>query len=155
MNTPIHLWETDHPYYGPEGIAGSQVNSHHLWPSWEAFYEEFGNNDVDMNLVWRWDWGHHEYESNDNPLFGKPEDTLNIYMVQPRKSRFAHHQIAVVTEDEPAIYAYLAKHWETVQKLWAPFTAPSTSAPAEFAKQMRARRIAALTAELSILTAQE
>lgn len=139
MNTP-HLWEPDHPYYGPE--TGLQTHK-----SWADFAATYADADVDMNLVWRWDWCTADDE-------GQPKAepyTLRIYMAHQRKARFATHEVTVMRSDEPAVYAFLEKHRQTIQALWAPFTAASGPAADEMRKQLRARRIAEIRAELAEL----
>lgn len=139
----IHLWEPKHPYYGPEAFGEDCTK----WHSWAAFFEALGKCDVDLNLVWRWDWLCEEESA-------EPSTELHLFMCHQRKSRHVEHVIAVRPDDEPGIVAYLAKHWETMQAMWAPFTDAESPNGMEWAMQMRARRIAQLRAELEILTAE-
>lgn len=50
-----HLWEIDHPYYCNEGNYFSVGCGEH-YNRWQDFIDEQGDNDLDMNLVFRFDW---------------------------------------------------------------------------------------------------
>lgn len=138
--TPLLLSETDHPYYGPET---------HLreYKSWTAFNDEWCVSDVDLNLIWRWDW-QRDPDDPDQSTF-----TLRICMVHPRHSRFSTHDVIVTIDDEPAVRMFLDRHWQTIKAIWAPFTADGAPTD-EIVKQLRARRIASLKAELAMLEAE-
>jgi hypothetical protein len=53
--TERHLWEVDHPYYCTEGNYYSN-GCHSTYDSWADFVEEANGWDLDMNLLFRWDW---------------------------------------------------------------------------------------------------
>ena len=60
-----HLWEVDHPFYCNEGNyyadgCGSEC------ASWADFIASMGDADLDMNLLFRFDWK----ESEDVPHAG-------------------------------------------------------------------------------------
>lgn len=112
----IPLWESDHPYYCNEGNFYKR-DHHHRWDTWAAFYEAWGDNDRDMNLVFRWDW--HPY--GDDPGPGRPAD-LHIYVMLQRKGFNMSHSVSVLREEEPAVRAFLAECWEKLRELWAPLS---------------------------------
>ena len=67
MSTQKHLWEVDHPYYCNEGNffarPGSECHSHYR--RWQDFVAEQGDGDMDLNLVFRFDW-EPPYEDGDS-----------------------------------------------------------------------------------------
>lgn len=112
-----HLWEVPHPYYCSEQ---NYYSNHAIreFTSWKEFLEEYGNSDMDMNLVFRWDW-----------LLADPEDVpdedqLLIFFMGQRKG--IYHSVTIKNiqpEDEPAVIAWLQLRWEHSKKLWEPFDA--------------------------------
>ena len=138
-----HLWEPEHPYYCSE----NDTARHDSWSDYEA---KMGNADVDLNLVFRWDI-HIDGDEDGKPPADWTRATLTIHIVQQRKGRHRTHEIRMTRDDEPAIFVYLTKHWETMQAVWAPFAADSGPGADEMRAQLRARRIAALRAELAEL----
>lgn len=116
-DTPSPLYEADHPYYCATGCYWASVRVAALrYASWAAFFRKYDDADVDMNLIWRWDW---------------IEDELTLYMMHQRHARPTSHTIRVTHEDEPAIRAYLAKHWARMQEIWAPFTCVTEAVTAD------------------------
>ena len=104
-----HLWEPEHPHYCEEGGAGP--NTHGVYPSWAAFHAEFGHADLDYNHVWRWDW-----EVQD-----EMDERLVMFVMHQRTGHSRSYECPISSEDEPAVRAFLQRHWEVVQALWAPF----------------------------------
>jgi len=105
------LRHSNHPYCCAEGCYfAPDGRAHTYWGSWAGFIEEFGDCDIDMNLVWRWDW--------DKPECGEPE-TLRLFMMHQRKAFPVSHEIRIEPEDEPAVRAYLERHWATLCEMWA------------------------------------
>src|SRR5690348_9972495 len=49
------LWEGDHPSYCNEGNYFSR-DCGQQFKSWSDFMAAEGDSDLDMNLVFRWDW---------------------------------------------------------------------------------------------------
>lgn len=135
-----------HPYYCSDGCYYSN-NCETSWSSFAAYLAEMGEADVDMNFVWRWDVK--GIDPEDNP--GWTVASLHLYMMHQRKAKPHTHIIQITREDEAAILAYLGKHWQTMQAIWAPFAADSSALADEAAKAYRAKRIATLRAELAIL----
>ncbi len=114
-----HLWEYKHPYYSNE--------SNHFANGWFLEYESFaeflsawGDADVDMNLIYRWDW--EEYDCIDH-YEGEPEDKykgdyLKIFRVLQRKGIYCGQIIKVNKEDEAAVKEYLARYKPTIMSFW-------------------------------------
>lgn len=149
--TTIPTLAVKHPYYCSDGCYYSN-NCETKWASLASFLGEMGAADVDMNLVWRWDLKSHGDDDN----LGADWSTANLhlYVMHQRKAAPHTHIVSVARADEPAIITFLSKHWETMQAIWAPFTA-STDLAKEAAAAWRAHRIAVLRAELDALTAAE
>lgn len=100
-----HLWETKHQYYcHDEGWYGK---SGHSYDSWKFFLEEMGEADLDLNLVFRWDWD-------------KEENTLKVYWLQQRRGLFQAAIIQVTQEDEEGIIAWLKPRFDHLLSLWSP-----------------------------------
>jgi hypothetical protein len=150
MITP--LWAPKHPYYCSEGCYFSR-ECHTNWPTWSAFFAEMGDADVDMNLVWRWDFMPEGVDDGNEPPADWTTATLRLFVMGQRKAKPHSHFVTVRREDEPAIRVFLQQHWETIQKLWAPFTADSGPLVEEVVAQMRAHRLAVLRAEIAELEA--
>ena len=51
-----HLWEVDHSYYCNQGnyFARESVEDRHK--TWATFIAEYADADMDLNLVFRFDW---------------------------------------------------------------------------------------------------
>lgn len=115
----MKLWETDHPYYGPDG------SGHQDFETWEDFLGEWGEVDLDYNYLYRWDW--HEGREHD---LKKGESRLYLCFVQQRKGLLFSVHVMVRRDDEPAIHAWLQAAWSHVRTCWAPFAdQPPEEAP--------------------------
>lgn len=108
-----HLWEIDHPYYMTEGCYYSnECHSEH--ETWEDFFAEMGDADIDYNLVIRWDWRMGE----DWGVEGK-EGELLIQTFQQRKARpWSHCITGIKFTDEQKVIEYLKPHWERLKQNW-------------------------------------
>ena len=115
------LWEADHPYYMTEGNYFSN-DCHTRWKSLDEFLAEFGEADIDYNLVIRWDWREGEgwevgeYNGDDNYRHAR----LMVQILGQRKALLQSHEIEVCRADEPKIKEYLAKHAERIRENWFP-----------------------------------
>lgn len=122
----MHLWEADHPYYMTEGNFFSR-DCHTDWESLTLFLEEFGDADIDYNLVVRWDWregsdwGLADYNGSDTDRIAE----LKVQMVHQRKAILASHSIKVCRNDAPEARAYLEKHAKRLAENWAPLNLSS------------------------------
>ncbi len=111
-----HLWEIEHPYYcsSTNYYSNDTFRQHE---SWADFYEDEMDSDMDLNLVFRWDWNL-PTEDNDFYLY-----TLKIFFMGQRKGLFRCAAIKAQPEDEEAVKLWLQPRWEHLKKLWEPFDA--------------------------------
>lgn len=103
-----HLWEYDHPYYCSEGHYAEEFSS------WEAFLDEMGDSDMDLNLLFRWDWIHDDEDGAEN-------DTLFLFFMQQRKGKFVVIRVAMQDTDEDSVKTFLQARWAHLTELWMPF----------------------------------
>ena len=120
-----HLWEAQHPYYATEGNYYS-IDCIGRFDSWDEF-KRYGSwdSDVDMNLVYRWDWtkpdpDNYKVEIEEDPAFEMPRDTLNLFFVGQRKAIHRSEHIDITEADEPEVRAWLTVRAETIAAIWAP-----------------------------------
>ncbi len=109
------LYDIEHPYYCAEGnyfVGGMTAISE--YDSWEAFLAEWGDSDLDMNLVVRWDW-HKPSEDEE-----RETDVLDIFILGQRKAVWQSTHTKVTPEDEPAVRAWLEPRWQRIRENWAP-----------------------------------
>ncbi len=112
-----HLWEIDHPYYCNEGnyFAHGDEQPHCEYGSWENFYDEEGDCDYDMNLLFRWDW---RKAVPDEKLWCNPTDVLLLYWLGQRKGLYRWTTVQVCDADEPAVRVWLTDRWQYLRLLW-------------------------------------
>jgi hypothetical protein len=125
-----HLWEVDHPYYCSESnYYKAGLCDHHK--TLASFIEEFGDSDMDLNLVFRFDWkegedsGAIEYNGDDYYRNG----LLQIFFMGQRKGLYFCHEIEVCRADEPAVLAFLQPRFEKMLQLWEPFSVSAIKGP--------------------------
>ncbi len=111
-----HLWEIDHPYYCNEGNYFANINDQPTctYESWADFYDEEGNSDFDMNLLFRWDW---RKADPDKKAWGNPTDVLLLYWMGQRKGLYRWTTVQICDADEPAVRAWLADRWAYLRLL--------------------------------------
>jgi len=108
----MKLKEAEHPYYCNDGNYYSN-DAFIKFESWEEFLFGYGDVDIDLNLIFRWD-----YHIQDD---GK--QILQIYMIQQRKGIFRPIWVMnVKDEDEQEIRKFLQKHWEKMKENWIPIS---------------------------------
>jgi hypothetical protein len=143
-STVTPLWDVDHPYYcsdsnyyvggvpkelqprpTAEGLAALGVDvwdgftpyDHFEFESWSDF--GWKDADLDMNLVFRWDWkvpDPNDYGADED----MPPETLFLYVMQQRKGRFVVLSFPVARDEEPEIREWLQGRFEHLLKLWGP-----------------------------------
>ena len=119
----MHLWEADHPYYCSESnfYSTEPYTKHETWP---AFLANFKGSDVDLNLIFRFDWYEGEDwgagEFNGDPYYRNGK--LQIFFVFQRKGIFACHEVSVCRADEPSVIEFLKPRWKHMRELWAPLS---------------------------------
>lgn len=117
-----HLWEVSHPYYCNEGnyFASGNDQPHCKYESWASFFEEEGNSDPDMNLLFRWDWREADPEEKN---WGNKAETLLLFWMGQRKGLYRWTEVVVSKDDEPAVRAWLTGRLKYLQSLWEPLAA--------------------------------
>lgn len=128
---PIHLWDVDHPYYCNEGnYFASPKECCVAYQRWQDFITEQGENDLDMNLLFRWDWDAPRKDGEfANPVEWQGDEnyrdcTLKLFFMGQRKGYYRWVTVDVCRADEPAVCAWLQVRWEHMKTLWAPFATP-------------------------------
>lgn len=119
------LWEAEHPYYANEGNYFSN-DCHEDYDDWPSFIEDEGNSDIDMNLVYRWDWK----EGED---WGIPEGEshLCLYFIGQRKALARSVTVRVSRDDEQAIIEFLRPRLKRLMEIWKPLSEPADETSAE------------------------
>lgn len=118
MTDEKHLWEVEHSYYCNQSNYFDAGNHYYAgYESWQEFQETEGNNDLDLNLVFRWDWTKHDEDLEEGET---PEQILSIFWVLQRKGIFRCTEVRVTAENEPAVKEWLGKRFQHLMKLWAP-----------------------------------
>lgn len=117
-----HLWEVNHPYHCTTSNYYTSEDLTNRHRTWAEFLAEFGDNDLDYNLVFRWDWqegADHdlpEYNGDDN--YRHAELRINVFY--QRKGYHSTQIIEVCRADEPAVIEFLRKRLAYLQELWEP-----------------------------------
>jgi len=119
----------DHPYYC-HSTNYTNNDARMDFDTMSDFLEEFGDADVDMNLVFRFDVIE-KTDEDDEPLgLFKAE----VFIMQQRKGNFVPCVIKSIMGDEVGPFVlYLEKHHQRLMEMWAPlprhFSRDSTSRP--------------------------
>ena len=116
--TTAHLWEINHPFYAAQGNYFSN-ECHIEYVSWAEFLEFEGGNDLDLNLVYRWDWtvpDPDDYEPDE----ALPPETLDLFYVGQRKAILRSVSVIIRREDEPAVRQWLTVRAEHMRRVWEP-----------------------------------
>ena len=102
-----------HDYYASDSNCYSNECSF-LYSTWREFYDEMGETDTDMNLVYRWDI--HEDEETKKYY-------MEIFIIGQRKGKYLASFIESVTdEDVKSIIKYLNKSWKKLNQIWLPLS---------------------------------
>lgn len=116
----MHLWEINHSYYCSEGNYYNN-SCHTEYKSFADFLADYGDADMDMNMVFRWDWKESDPETGENNFNGDinyRNGKLFLYVVGQRKALLTSKEIEVCRADEPAIIEYLKPRQEYMRALW-------------------------------------
>lgn len=126
MTAPLPQWARDslrdanHPYYATQGNYFSN-DCHADYPSWAEFVEAEGDSDLDMNLVYRWDWTVPDPSDYDLDLGETiPPETLDLFYVGQRKALHRSVSVEIQREDESAVRDWLMVRAEHMRLVWAP-----------------------------------
>lgn len=103
----------DHPYYASESNYYSN-DAFLEYDNVTEFLNEFEDADLDLNQVFRWD------------IYGKEdgrEMNVQIIIIKQRKGVYmpCHIREYPTPEELTRLEKYLARHWENLNKIWAPF----------------------------------
>lgn len=102
----------EHDYYCSDSSyfkLGFETN----YKTFQDFYDDMGNADLDMNLVFRFDISKNE---EDDTYF------MEIFIIHQRKGRFVPFFIESVKEsDFELIKSYLEPRFKHLKNLWKPF----------------------------------
>lgn len=109
-----HLWECDHPYYCAEENYFGGEDTTVQFKSFANFIEDMGDSDIDMNLLFRWDWEENEVAQDDNYRNG----TLSMFFMAQRKGFHFCHKVDVCRNDENAVMEFLRVRLQHLMKLW-------------------------------------
>lgn len=128
MTERKRLWEVEHDYYCSEGNYLKPRDYPHdefesvdalLGISEDIFGEGFGDADMGMNLVFRWDWRTDEDTG---------EERIAIFLVFQRKGFYRSIGAPISSDpekrdsEEKALYDWLRPRWEYMRSLWEPFS---------------------------------
>ena len=108
----------EHPYYCSTSNYYSNEASEH-YDTFEEFYENWHDADIDMNLIFRFDVIEDRYDND------KPKGTYHayIFIMLQRKGIFKPITIdRFMPEDEPKAIELLRKHWKQIKKAWKPIS---------------------------------
>ena len=114
----IHLWEAEHDYYCNEGNY-SMNGAGHNFNTLDEFLDEWGDSDMDMNLVFRWDW------NEDNGFNGDVNyrnGVLLVFVMGQRKGHYQWCEVSVCRADEQKAINFLRPRMEHLIKLWEPLS---------------------------------
>ena len=124
-----HLWEYDHPYYCNEGnylaspVRDAELNCWQEYESWQDFYDDWGDTDPDLNLLFRWDWKawHLEWPEDYPDEEGRTEQhQLLLYFMLQRKAFNKSIYVTLTADDEPAVRKWLTQRARTMAAIWSP-----------------------------------
>lgn len=117
-----HLWEIDHPFYGPDDSANE-------CETFDELRQSVNRLDEGMNHIYRWDWIDYSQPMHDD-LFLEDEErgkqTFTVFLVLPRKSMLINFTCPVTHEQEHEIREWLQsdrvlgalrRHWEPLLEL--------------------------------------
>ena len=121
-----HLWEVDHPHYCTQDNYFNRNGEDHPtvfgYKSWADFLEEMAEADLDMNLLFRWDWQEGD-RFGAKPFNGDPNyrnGLLLLFFMAQGKGFHSCARIDVCRADEPAVIEYLIPRLKHLQLLWSP-----------------------------------
>lgn len=102
-----------HDYYASRSnFYNKECNE--AYDTWQSFYDEYKDADIDMNLVFRWDI--HEYD-NANSFW------MEIIIIQQRKGIYFPIYIRNVFEqDVQQIVEFMKPHFDKLKKNWKPLS---------------------------------
>ncbi len=122
------LWDAKHPYYAQEGDYFER------YARWEDFFEEEGDANINMNLVYRFDWKVLTADDLDEGA-NFDFDQLCLYFVEQRRARLRSVEIRIERKDrervEPLVAEYLRPRLQRLLEIWSPLSGVFPSAAEE------------------------
>lgn len=123
-----HLWEANHSYYCTESnyYAPESDQPEAYYKSLADFLIEEGDSDLDLNLLFRWDWteGGEDNDGNELPKFNGDfnyrNGRLTLFWMGQRKGLYRWSIVEVCRADEPEVINFLRKRMQHLFSLWAP-----------------------------------
>lgn len=122
--TARHLWEYEHPYYCSESNYFNNECTLRF-SSWASFLKEEGDADLDMNLVFRWDWKDSELSADED----LNQDELCLFYVGQRKGLFRSVIVQLDKRDEGSVRDWLLARAAHIRVLWEPLIPPLSESP--------------------------
>lgn len=114
-----HLWEIDHPYYCSENNYFNNT-CHSSFKSWQDYLYERGEEDLDMNLIFRWDWIIEPENYNADPYYR--DGLFEIFYMGQRKGLSTSVFVEVCKNDEEKIKEFLKERWLKIKAIWEPLS---------------------------------
>lgn len=114
----MKLFEVDHAFYCAEGNYYS-TKCFDKYESWEEYEAAWKGYDIDLNLIFRWDWWKSDpsdYEEGEE----NKGDYITIHRVLQRKAILRSDRVYVSEADEPAIRKYLEPYAQRMKDIWEP-----------------------------------
>lgn len=109
-----------HNYYCNLGNYHSN-DSLQEFESFDDFLEEYGDADIDYNLIFRWDVKEVEEDDEEDRSENHSGYFMEVFFMQQRRGHFVPSLIKEVTErDVPKIVKLLKKHRKYLNEIWAP-----------------------------------
>lgn len=119
-----HLWEVEHSYYCEE-INYYSNDCYTKYKSLSEFLNDALKEDIDMNLIFRFDW--QEAKPGDSGEFGEYNGDdyyrhaiLRLFYMGQGRGLYRSVAIEVCRADEPTILGFLKVRWEHMRRLWEP-----------------------------------
>jgi hypothetical protein len=116
----IKLYEADHSYYCSTTNYYSS-DQPLKYKNWKEFITEEGHFDIDLNLIFRWDWKPIDEEGKYSSDINYRDGILELFYMGQRKGLFRCVEVEVCRADEPEVRKFLQVRFNHMIGLWAPF----------------------------------
>jgi len=122
----LKLWEVKHPYYCSDSnyYAPPSEDLYSKYERWSDFIDAEGSLDMELNLLFRWDWQKPTDEDGEEVAFDLDPNfrdcILQLFILQQRKGIFRCSEIEVCAADEPVVREWLKPRWEKLKSMWEP-----------------------------------
>jgi hypothetical protein len=126
-----HLWEVKHSYYCNEGNYYANESVETYYKSFSDFLAEWGDADMDYNLLFRWDWdeGNEDGDDSFNGDHNYRNGKLSMFWMGQRKGKYIYSTIEVCRNDEDAVIEFLKPRLQHLMSLWEPLSSPQPIVP--------------------------